>query len=135
MREAIRASATNLFPTPKEAQIVTSIAASALLPNRIYNRSATQLAREKAIKDTPTAFGRIAVGEKIIGAGETVTQEHLDKFTALGLINPRIDVRTGMAVCILASAMVILVAFKIYRTLPHLWADTRRLSQIGRAHV
>lgn len=131
VRESIRASASNLFQTPIEAQIVVTISSSALRPNRIYNRAATQLAREKAIKDTPTSVGRIALGDKIIGTNEVVTQEHLDKFIALGLINPRIDIRTGMAICILAAAMVILVAFKIYRTLPRLWEDTRRLALLS----
>ncbi len=131
VRESVDASARNLFPTKIEAQIVGTISGTALRPNRTYNRAGTQLAREKAIKDTPAAFGRIAREAKIIGVSETVTQEHLDKFIALGLINPRIDIRTGTAICILAAAMVILVAFKIYRTLPSLWDDTRRLSLLS----
>ncbi len=131
VRQSVESSAHSLCPNTNEADIITAVAEQAIRPNSIYNRAATRFAREKAVRETPAKLERIALGDRIIGAGETVKQEHLDKFTALGLINPRIEIATGAAVAVLAGGMVVLVAFKIRRTMPKLYADTRRLTLLS----
>ncbi|MCX6380078.1 MAG: HDIG domain-containing protein [Armatimonadetes bacterium] len=131
VRQSILSSAKSLCPNAKEANIITAVADQAIRPNSIYNRAATRFAREKAVRETPAKIERIALGDRIIGAGEVVKQEHIDKFSALGLINPRIEIATGTAVAVLAGGMVILVAFKIRRTMPKLYADTRRLTLLS----
>ena len=111
----------------ENAAIVGNIARLALRPNLLFDAQKTQLAREAAFRQVPLVYEQISPGDKIIGAGERVTEEHLDKFKALGLVNPQIALETGIGVCILAAVMVLLAVYFIGRTLPKLYNDTRRL--------
>ncbi|HLV81101.1 MAG TPA: HDIG domain-containing protein, partial [Chthonomonadaceae bacterium] len=113
------------------AATVRAVASQALRPTRLLDRRKTQAAREAAARAVPPISYRITRGDEIIGPGETVTQEHLDKFTALGLLNPHLDMTTGATVCILAAAMVLLVVLFIARTLPALYRDRRRLALLA----
>lgn len=131
VRQSVASSAHSLCPNASEASIITSVAEQAIRPNSIYNRAATRFARDKAVSETPAKMERISLGDRIIGAGETVRQEHIDKLAALWLINPRTEIATGAAIAVLAGGMVVLVAFKIRRTMPKLYADTRRLTLLS----
>ncbi|HLJ53785.1 MAG TPA: HDIG domain-containing protein [Chthonomonadaceae bacterium] len=117
--------------SPENAAIVAEVARLALRPNLLYNARKTEAARDIAARSVPPVYEEISPGEKIIGAGDTVTQEHLDKFTALGLLDPHISLIAGGGVCMLAAAMVLLVVYFIGRTLPALFHDTRRLALLS----
>ena len=120
--------ASNKISLPKQdASIIHEICKLALRPNLLYNSQRTYLAQEAAAKNVPPVYESISRGERLIGAGERVNQEHLDKFVALGLLNPRLALETGAGVFTLAAVMTLLVVFFIARTLPVLYQDTRRL--------
>jgi len=120
--EAARAALSS-----ENSAIVAEVARLALRPNLLFDAQKTELARESAARQVPPVYEQISPGDKIIGIGDRVTQDHLDKFTALGLLNPHIALETGVGVCILAAVMVLLVVYFIGRTLPKLYHDTRRL--------
>ncbi|HLK58848.1 MAG TPA: HDIG domain-containing protein [Chthonomonadaceae bacterium] len=124
-------AAREALSSEENALLVRAIAERALRPNRLLDRHKTELAQDAAARAVRPVYGRIAQGEEIIAAGKRVTQEHLDKFVALGLLDPRLDFQTGAAICILAAAMVLLVAFAIKRALPKLYADRRRLALLS----
>ena len=117
--------------SPENSAIVAEVAHLALRPNMLYNARKTVAARETAARQVAPVFEQISPGDKLIGVGEMVTQDHLDKFTALGLLNPHISLVAGGGVCILAAVMVLLVVYFIGRTLPKLFHDTRRLTLLA----
>jgi membrane-associated HD superfamily phosphohydrolase len=121
------ADAARTALSSENAAIVTEIARLALRPNLLFDAQKTELAREYAARQVPPVYEQISPGDRIIGASERVTQDHLDKFAALGLLNPHIALETGIGVSILAAAMVLLVVYFIGRTLPKLYSDTPRL--------
>ena len=124
-------AAREALSSEENALLVRAIAERALRPNRLLDSHKTELAQEAAARAVHPVYGRIGQGEEVIAIGKRVTQEHLDKFVALGMLDPRLDFQTGAAICILAAAMVLLVAFAIKRTLPKLYADRRRLSLLS----
>ncbi|MDE2127496.1 MAG: HDIG domain-containing protein [Armatimonadetes bacterium] len=124
------ASAAQALP-PADAAIASRIAARAIRPERTIDPERTEQARDAAERAVPMQYHRIARGDKIISSGDTVTQETLDKFAAVGLLNPRLDVTTGAMVCLLAAFMVLLVLVVVARTLPALYRDTRRLALLA----
>ena len=130
-RREVAASARELLSSSRDAAIVRVVATQALRPNRLLNRRKTQEAREAAANSVKPVYDPIARDEKIIGQGEVVTPEHMDKFLALGLLNPRLQPTTGAAICLLAALMVFLVAFYIARTLPNLYANAKRLTMLA----
>ena len=111
----------------QDAAIVHEVCKLALRPNLIFNAQRTLQAQDAAAKNVPQVYESISRGEKLIGQGERVTQEHLDKFVALGLLNPKLALETGAGVFVLAAVMVLVVIYFIARTLPAIYNDTRRL--------
>jgi len=124
-------TARDALSSPEYAAIVHSLALQALRPNRILSRQRTLAAQEAAALAVQPVSRDIVRGERIIGVGERVTPEHVDKFLALGLRNPHMEPTTGAAICVLSAAMVLLVVFAIRRTLPRLYVDRRRLALLS----
>jgi len=124
--DAARATLSN-----ENSAVVTEVARLALRPNLLFNAQKTERLRDLAARQVPPVYEQISPGDKIIAVNDTVTQDHLDKFAALGLLNPHIAIETGVGVCILAAVMVLLVVYFIGRTLPKLYHDTRRLTLLA----
>ena len=123
--------ARDALPDAQDAASSAAIAKQAVRPNSLLNVAKMQAAQEAARRNVPPASEQIAMGDLILHAGETVTQDHLDKFQALGLLDPRGEFTAVFAVCALAASMALLVVFAIRRTLPKLYADTRRLTLLS----
>lgn len=130
-QQSVLRRAQETLSASQDARIVCAIANQALRPNHLLNRSKTQAARLAAASIVPRAYGRLFPGDKVIGLGETVHQDTLDKMTALGLLDPRQELTTGFAICLLAAVMVLLVAYYIAHALPALYQDTRRLALLS----
>ena len=124
-------SARETLTSEPEVKMVALVAERALQPNYMLNRHKTDVARDSAARNVTTVFGRIVRGDSIIASGDHVTQEHLDKFQGLGLLDPRLEIQTEAAICILAAAMVLLVSVFVRRTLTTLYGDMRRLSLLS----
>ena len=120
-------AANETILSPQDAGIVHEVVKLSLRHNLFFNLQKTVSSQETASRSVPPVYQPIYRGEKIIKEGEQVTQEHLDKFVALGLLNPRLALETGAGVFALAAVMVLLVVYFIARTLPKLYQDTRRL--------
>ena len=123
--------AQEALPAGGDAELVQAITQQAIRPNHLFDRARTRLAQQAASRAVPPTYARLFPGDKIIGPGEIVHQDTLDKLTALGLLDPRQEVTTGVAICVLAGVMVMLVAYYIARMLPALYADTRRLALLS----
>ncbi len=120
-------SAHETLTSEPEVRIAALVAERALQPNYLLNKRKTDAAGDAAARSVQPVFGRIIRGDTIIAAGDRVTQEHLDKFQGLGLLDPRLEIQAGAAICILAAAMVLLVSVYIRRSLTALYGDMRRL--------
>ena len=130
-QQTVLRRAKETLPASEDARIVSAIASQALRPNHLVNHAKTQSARLAAAANVPRAYGRLFPGDKVIGVGEIVHQDTLDKMTALGLLDPRQELTTGFAICLLAAVMVLLVAYYIAHALPTLYQDTRRLALLS----
>src|SRR5207244_2814714 len=83
-QDVINAARTTL--SEEDAAVVGAVARQSLRPNRLLNRRKTEDLREARARAVSPVRDYIVRGDRIIGKGEKVTQEHLDKFTALGLL-------------------------------------------------
>ncbi len=130
-RQDVLRRAQEALPVGGDAELVQAIAQQAIRPNHLYDRARTRLAQQVAYRAVPPTYARLFPGDKIIAPGEIVHQDTLDKLTALGLLDPRQELTTGVAICVLAGVMVMLVAYYIARMLPALFDDTRRLALLA----
>ena len=123
--------AQDALPDKQNAAIAAAVAKQAVRCNSLLSVAKTQAAQEAARRNVAPVSEQIVMDDPIIHAGETVTQDHLDRFQALGLLDPRGELTAVFAGCALAASMALLVVFAIRRTLPKLYADTRRLTLLS----
>ena len=122
------ANSANIKLSDMEAGIVTTLARAVVSPTKLLNTTKTEQAKEAAAHLVKPVYEPISRGDKLITRGDRVSQEQLDKLTALGLMNPRLELAAGLAVWLLAITMVALVSVYITRVLPKLHADHKRLT-------
>ncbi|HEX2999109.1 MAG TPA: HDIG domain-containing protein, partial [Armatimonadota bacterium] len=111
------------MPAPQVA-LVRSVAQFAIRPTRSFSSEKTEQARKRVEALVKPVLAEVLPGEPIIQKGETVTQAHLDKFTALGLRRPRMDWLSGFYVSLFILGMVAIIASYIYcyhRTIYNNW--------------
>ena len=90
-REDLRARAEALNLTPRYRQLLVEIAQVSIQPNLLFDTTATTAKRDEARRAVADVRRQLQPGDVVIAAGDTVTQRHLDMFTALGLIQPSVD--------------------------------------------
>lgn len=130
-RLALDESISDTLPGHDDQAIVQTVADLALRPNRLFDKRRTEAIREAHARAVPPVVAHLLPGDRILGAGDVVTQEALDKLTALGLVDPRQEVTATLAACLLAAFMVGLVVVYISSTLPRLYRDDRRLALLS----
>ncbi|MBI3946523.1 MAG: HDIG domain-containing protein [Armatimonadetes bacterium] len=111
----ITARADALRLRPELRDLVRAIGRHALRPTHTFSREKTDAARRHIEGLAKPVVGQILPGEPLIHKGETVTQTHLDKFTALGLRHPRFDWATGLYLALLIASLVGLTGAYVYR--------------------
>lgn len=116
-REIGRSPALESIPLPQRA-VVAAVARAALLPNQVYDEAGTRDLRARARAGVSTERLRLSAGEVVIRRGERVTQQHLDKFDALGLQNPRLDAPGVIVITVMVALLIGLVAvyLKLFHT-------------------
>jgi putative nucleotidyltransferase with HDIG domain len=99
---------------PAHADLVAGVAAAALRPNRLFEARATLEERRAARMAVEPYYRKINRGEVIIPRGQRVRPEHLDRFLALGLQQPHVDVETAVCLTLLCYGLVGVTAFYLY---------------------
>ncbi len=86
----VAAEARRVVKDPAMASVVGEIVQALVRPNQAYNEIRTIARQERARESVRPAYGLVVRGELVIGKGEKVLGEHIAKFEALGLRNPRL---------------------------------------------
>ncbi|MCL5104131.1 MAG: hypothetical protein M1133_08450, partial [Armatimonadetes bacterium] len=126
-REALSAEAVKLLKNPQTAAAVSEISQASLRPNRIFNDVRTASLQEKAREDTRPVLKQINSGDLIIAKGEVVSQEHIQKFEALGLRHPKLDYRSVLSLTLLVIMAVWIVAAYLMRYHNEVYSNTKAL--------
>lgn len=124
VRRAVPALVSVTVPE-EEAAVIAKLVSAFVAPNALFNRAATEAAREEARRNVPPVVKSYAPGETIISRGEVVQPIHLEALEAYGLLrapNPWREIALrGTLVTILAVALVLYV----YRVHPEEARSTR----------
>ncbi|HUS79775.1 MAG TPA: HDIG domain-containing protein, partial [Armatimonadota bacterium] len=110
-RREITKAAAELGFTPTYTAMAGDLAAYVLVPNLIADPAATAEERKRAAEAVKPIQQIIRTGDLIVGAGETVTQKHLDMLRALGLMDPVLQYSQALAVIALLSLLVFCLFF------------------------
>ncbi len=102
-----------------------------LRANAFVNYEKTRQKQEEAMASVPPAMVAIKEGEKIIGEGEIVTEEHLAKLQALGLARPKLPFTSFLGVLMLVALLMAVVLFYIYRQNREIYEHSGLLYMLG----
>lgn len=86
-----------------------------LRPNAFINEVITKQRQEDAMALIPPTMVSVKEGEKIVGEGEIVTEDHLLKLQALGLTRPKLPWTAILGVFMLMVLLVVVVMFYLYQ--------------------
>ncbi len=111
--------------------VASAVVAGALRPNRMIDQRATQVLRRQATESVEPVVTRILRGEIIVRRGEVATRAHMQKLTALGLVQAPLSWSRigGMALVTLLLLFVTAVYMRQYQ--PEIWADNKLLRVWG----
>lgn len=123
----VAAEAVRLVSDPRKAALVGELARVALRPNRTYDVRETLSQQEAAQDRVQSVYMPISSGEVVVGQGEQVTQQHLDKLRALGLRNEDIDYRSVVSLTALVTMAVLLVLAYLSAYYPDIYRSTKTL--------
>jgi len=107
--------------------LVSAVSAAALQPNLVVDQAATQLLRRRAMDAVEPVRTRVLRGEIIVRRGEVVTEAHLQKLAAVGLVSQPFSWArvAGMA---LVSLLLLLVSSAYMRQYqPDIWSVDKLL--------
>lgn len=118
----------NALPDTQDRVIARMVIEHALRPNLHYDAKKTEMAREVAVRSVRPYIGRILMGDRILAPGEVVSQQALDKLTALGLVNPRQELTTTVGILLLTAMMVLAINYYVRLNLPQVYRDLQRMA-------
>jgi len=126
-RREVLAESERLLNDPRKAALVGEIAQDSLRPNRVFDPDRTVDQQEAAKDKVLPVYRLIMRGDTVIAKGEPVLQEHIEKFEALGLMNPKVDYWSVIWLTVLVMMAVLLVVGYLYRYYYDVYRDTRTL--------
>ena len=100
-------------------------------PNTFLNAEKTRLLQSAARESVPPTMVTIRKEEKIIGAGEIVTAEHLQKLEALGLTRGGLPWRAITGNALLVALLMVVVLFYLYQQNREIYKNAGVLYLLG----
>jgi cyclic-di-AMP phosphodiesterase PgpH len=126
-RAEFRRRLTNYLGQETYVKAAAQVGESFIKANRKFDLERTEIARKRAVESVPVQYRQIMLGEVVIGKGERVTPEHIDKFTALGLRHPQLEYITAFCISILVACVVTLMIVYLARYHAPIFASTKLL--------
>jgi len=128
----ITSAAEDALGRTRYSTAAADLAKAVVRPNRILDYARTAAEKERAAAVVKPVYGYTRSGELVIAKGQLVTQEHIDKFTSLGLMQRRIDdLRTAASLSALVAFLVGLVIVYLARYQPIIYRSTRLLTMLS----
>ncbi|MFZ5645441.1 MAG: HD family phosphohydrolase [Bacillota bacterium] len=100
-------------------------------PNTFYNEEKTRLLKSAARDSVHPVMVTIRSQEKIIGVGDVVTEQHLQKLEALGLSSSAAKWRTIIGSAMLVALLMVVVLFYLYQQCRDIYKDAGVLYLLG----
>ncbi|MCL5289621.1 MAG: HDIG domain-containing protein [Firmicutes bacterium] len=102
-----------------------------LRPNAFVNHDKTRQKQEEAANTVPPAMVTVKAGEKIIGKGEILTEDHLAKLQALGLTRQLVPFKSIIGIFLLITLLMGVVLCYIYQQNREIYEHAGHLYLLG----
>ena len=119
---------TSMAVTLEEAELVAALAIQFIVPNSLFNESATQQARVVAIAAVQPVEQAFAQGQTILPRGNVLTEHDLEAMTALDMLQPDQSPWEKYLPPVTAVTLVsVMMALYLLRSQPDFFGRTRHL--------
>lgn len=112
-------------------QLVSEVSQSVIRPNRILSLSATEAARNEAMRSVAPVEATITRDEIIAGKGDIVTAEDVEQFKALGLQHPRMDFPRLAGLFLFLGGVVMAASLFLRYHEPRVYKDLRSIALLS----
>ncbi|WP_027365420.1 HD family phosphohydrolase [Desulfotruncus alcoholivorax] len=111
--------------------VAADIIKNYLRPNKFDDLEKTRRLQQSAREAVSPVMVSIKEGEKIIGAGEIVTEEHISKLEALGLSRPVIPISSILGSALLVGLLMVVVLFYLYQQNREIYKNAGHIYLLG----
>ncbi|MEM7332192.1 MAG: HDIG domain-containing metalloprotein [Chloroflexota bacterium] len=104
--------------TATQTEVITDLAPQFIVPNIFFDETATEQARQQAADDVETVLREISEGQRILQAGDIVTDADVEDLIALGLLESETnwqDVASIIIIVVLSTVILMLYWFQYHR--------------------
>lgn len=102
-----------------------------LRPNTFINYEMTRQKQDEAMAAVPPALLSVKEGEKLIGEGEIITEEHLVKLQALGLVREKPQFTSILGVFLLVAMLITAILIYLYQQNRDIYKHAGHLYLLG----
>ena len=114
--------------TVQEADLAAALAGQFIVPNSIFNESATQQARDAAIAAVHPVEQAFAQGQTIVPRGNVLTEHDLEAMTALDMLAPKQSPwETYLPPVVAVVLVAVTMTLYLLRSQPEFFGRTRHL--------
>ncbi len=113
------------------SELAAAMVKNYLRPNKFYDAEKTRRLQEAAREAVPPVMVSIKEGEKIIGEGEIVTEEHIAKLEALGLSRHTLPVSAILGSALLVGLLMLVVLLYLYQQNRKIYNNPGHLYLLG----
>lgn len=117
-RIAARNRAAGLALPSQARTVVGEVVSTNIVPNRVFNATATEAAQKDARQSVPLQVETIRPRDVVVRRGERITPEHILKLQSLGLVRRQIDFVTILSLTLLAFGLVAVFCLYLFQFHP-----------------
>lgn len=116
---------------PSYTSLAEGLVRKFIRPNKFFDKEKTELLQKTAMESVSPVMVTIKEGEKIIGEGEIVTEEHMAKLEALGLTGPSLPVKSIAGTALLVVLLMVVVLFYLHQQNKEIYQNAGHLYLLG----
>lgn len=121
----------NLGFPPPYTSLAEGLIRYYLRPNKFFDKEKTELLQRTTMESVPPVMVTVKEGEKIIGEGEIITEEHMAKLKALGLTGPEFPINSVAGTALMVGLLIVVVLFYLYQQNREIYRSTGHLYLLG----
>ncbi len=107
--------------------LASAVALAALQPNLAVDLAATQALRRRAMEEVAPVTTRLLRGEVVVRRGEVVTEAHMQKLAALGLVRAPLSWHRPAGVALVVLLLLVVSGAYLRQFQPDIWTQDRLL--------
>lgn len=131
VKKSLNTQITGMRLSKTYEEFATGVVDRYLRPNAFIDNVKSKQKQDEAVATVQPVMVSVKEGEKIIGEGEIVTEEHLAKLQALGLTRPKLPFVSILGIFLLVALLTVVILFYLYQQNREIYGNAGHLYLLG----